>query len=345
MAPVEVVRHLLGVQAQVLSAAGLALGARTDGLTSESVERARLEERSIVLAWMMRGTLHLVAAEDYAWLQPLVVEPRIANSQRRLRELGLAADQVTRATRAIERMLERDGPLGRGQIMERLRRQRVPAQVPAVGVHLLWLAESTGRVCHGPVRDRERCFVLVRDWIGNPTPMDRDAALAELAARYLAAHGPASPADLASWSGLRARDAGRAWRAVEDRLVEVRAPGTTLWALGSLREEAPPRTVRLLPNFDEYLLGWKDRAFVAEPEQWKRVNKGGGWLHPVVLVDGRAVGTWKGERTPRRFSARVSPFGSLSARVRTQVSAEARRLGEFVGTAAEVSLDSQGQAT
>jgi hypothetical protein len=335
--PAQMVRHLLGVQAQVLSAAGLALAARTEGLSAELVERARTQDRSIVLTWAMRGTLHLVAAEDHGWLQPLVIEPRIANSRRRLRELGMTGDQPDRAVRAVERMLQREGPLTRQEILQGLRRRGFRTADEAVAYHLVWLTASGSGVCYGPAKGRDRCFVLVRDWIGEPETRDRDSALAELAVRYLAGHGPATPSDLAFWSGLRLGDVKRAWRMVEDRLVEVEAASTTLWTLRSGRAEAPANIVRLLPNFDEYLLGWKDRGFVAAPAEWKRINRGGGWLHPVVLVDGRAAGTWRGERAPAAFRVQIGPFERLSPRIGRKVAADANHVAAFLGMRAEIS--------
>jgi hypothetical protein len=335
MAPVDVVRHLLGFQAQVLSAAGMAMAVRTDGLTPGAVERARVQERSIVLTWAMRGTLHLVAPEDYGWLQPLVVEPRVANSRRRLRELGLTEHQAQRAVAAVERMLGREGPLGRAEVMKRLRRRGIPAEDPAVGVHVLWLAAATGRVCHGPIVDGERRFVLVHDWIGQPRTMDRDAALAEVAVRFLVAHGPSAPADLVFWSGLRMVDVRRAWQALEDRLLEVETRVGRLWTLRSRPERAPAGSVRLLPSFDEYLLGWKDRTFCVEPDRWRLINRGGGWLNPVLLADGRAVATWKGERSPQRYRVEVRPFGRLSAAVRKSAASEAGRIADYLGTRGE----------
>src|SRR2546425_2047232 len=215
MQAADVVRHLLGVQAQVLSAAGLALAARAEGLSGHAVEWARVKDRSIVLTWAMRGTLHLVAAEDYGWLRPVVLEPRITNAERRLRQLGLSGDQPAKAVRAVERMLDRKGPLTRREILDGLRRLGLPTHDEAIAYHLVWLTSSGGGVCYGPSRGGDRCFVLVRDWIGEPKAMDRDAALAELAVRYLAAHGPATPEDLAFWSGIRMGDARRAWRAIE----------------------------------------------------------------------------------------------------------------------------------
>src|ERR1700680_98514 len=202
LSAVDLVRHLAGVQAQVLSAAGLALLARTEGLTHEQVDRARLVDRSIVLTWAMRGTLHLIAAEDVGWWQPLIMEPRIANAHRRLREEGVPADQTAKAVRLIARMLERDGPLIRSEIAERLRRQGVRTEGQAIA-HLVWVAAAQGVICYGPDRDGERGLVLGRGWRGEQNPMEQDEALAELAIRYLTAHAPATAADMAFWSGLR----------------------------------------------------------------------------------------------------------------------------------------------
>jgi hypothetical protein len=130
----------------------------------------------------------------------------------------------------------------------------------------------------------------------------------------------------------------RGWRSVSNRLVEVEALGTTLWALRSRPEEPAPGVVRLLPNFDEYLLGWKNRAFFVGPDQWKRVNRGGGLLHPVLLVDGRAEGTWKAERMRGAWHVTIRPFGRLFPRVRREVGANADHLAAFLSTSAEVSF-------
>lgn len=163
----ELVRHLTGVQAQVLSAAGLALRARTEGLTGKRVAEERVRDRSIILTWAMRGTLHLITAEDYGWLVPLVLEPREAHAHRRLRQEGVTAEQSEVAVRSIERMLERHGPLGRSEIAERLGRRGIRTEGQAMA-HLLWLAAARRVVCHGPDRGRDQSFVLVRDWLGEP---------------------------------------------------------------------------------------------------------------------------------------------------------------------------------
>jgi hypothetical protein len=322
----EMVALLTGVQAQVLSSGGLALGARTDGLTARDVERARVADRSIVHTWAMRGTLHLIATEDFGWLVPLVIEPGIANAHRRLKQEGVPADQPARAVRLIERMLGREGSLTRAEIAQRLSREGIRTEGQAIA-HLMWLAAALGVVCFGPDRGRRQCFVLVRDWVGEPRSMDRDAALIELAIRYLRAHGPAEPADLAFWSGIRPGDANRAWRAIENHLEPVKTAASTLWKLRSAEAPAPAGLVRLLPSFDEYLLGWKRRDLLAPPEHWVKVNRGGGWLHPIVLVDGRAVATWR-----REAKVTVNPFNSLPPAVTRGIAREEARMTSFLET-------------
>jgi Winged helix DNA-binding domain len=339
--PPELASHLLGVQAQVISGAGLALRARTRGLTAGEVELARLVDRSIVLTWAMRGTLHLVSPQDYRWLVPLVTQPRVPNAHRRLRQEGVSEDQPARAVRLIEQMLEREGPLTRREIAARLGERGLRTEGQAIA-HLVWLAAAEGLICHGPDRGREQCFVLVRDWVGETPPLDREAAMAELAVRYLRAHQPAGPRDLASWSGLSRADATRCWRLAEGRLTSVESSRGTLWELRGDRRPAyaaaPSGLVHLLPSFDEYLLGWQDRELSVAPGLRTMVNRGGGWLQPVLLSDGHVVGTWSTERTSRLLQVRVSPFGQLDAAERRGVKREGEDVSAYLGTPVETVL-------
>jgi hypothetical protein len=329
----DLLSHLTGVQAQVLPAASLALRARRAGLTAAAVDRARSRDRSIVLCWAMRGTLHLISADDHAWLVPLVIERRIANAHRRLRQEGVTRAQPAKAVLSIERMLGREGPLLRSEIAERLQSQGIRTEGQAIA-HLVWLAAAEGTTCYGPDRGGERCFVLVRDWLGRPPTKktDPEAALHELAVRYLRAHAPAEPADLAAWSGIAPADARSAWRGIADRVVEVPTHRGARWALRRAIPSPETEVVRLLPAFDEYLLGWKDRQLIAPVSRWRTIQRGGGWLHPVVLVDGRAVGTWTSERTAHELRVVVMPFAPLGPTLRRRIDEDARDIGRFLKT-------------
>jgi hypothetical protein len=169
-------------------------------------------------------------------------------------------------------------------------------------VYLAFLGAMYGVVVLGPDRGTKPTYVLAEEWLGTPLDLkvDRGAALAELARRYLRARGPAGPPDLAAWFGLSSRDASSAFAAAADTLVRVddRVP---LWGLR--RGAAKPHrvAVALLPAFDEYLLSWKDRSAVLDPAYANRVQPGGGILHPVVVADGRVAGTWRTDGTVDLF--------------------------------------------
>src|ERR1700730_17208067 len=160
--------------------------------------------------------------------------------------------------------------------------------------------------------------------------MEREAALAELAIRYLNAHAPATPGDLAFWSGIRLTDANRAWKAISDRLLVVETARGIRWVPRSRKGPAPSGLVRLLPAFDEYLLGWRDRDIAVPADHRTKVNRGGGWLHPVVLYDGRGVATWRMERTSKTLRIETSPFDRFTPAVRRGLAVEAQDISRFL---------------
>lgn len=330
--PVDVVHHLVGLQAQAPLAAELGIRARSRRATLDDVNRALAEDRSVIRTHAMRGTIHLVAAEDLGWLTELTLAPTLPRANRRLAEEGVPPRTAERALGLIEDMLASEGPLTRPEIAERLRRRRVRAKGQAVP-WLTWLATAKGVACFGPARSGRPTVVLVRDWVGPIRRVDRDHALRELAARYLAAYGPALPEDLASWSGLRAGDVRRAWELVADRLTEVETDGITRWRLKGLRVQAAPGPVRLLPMFDAYLLAWRSRDLVLAARHRRRVIPGGGMIHQAVVADGVIRGTWSATVRGDRLRVAIRPFGRIDGSVRRAFAAEAEDIGRFRGLA------------
>lgn len=261
--PAQIVRHLLAVQAQDFASVPLALRARSKALSRADVYAA-LDSGELVISWLNRGTLHLVHRDDFAWLHALTAPTTMTANKRRLAEEGVTDPQ--RGVRAIAKALS-DGPLLRKQIGE-----HVGFKGPAL-THLLLAATLRGDIVRGPIRGNEQTFVLVRDHLGEPQQVDREMALAELAKRYATGHAHATDADLAYWSGLPLRD------------VKARMPASRI---------RPPRSLqaKLLPPFDPYIMGWKDRSFAIPPGMTARAIPGGGMFRAVVLVDGRVTGTW-----------------------------------------------------
>jgi hypothetical protein len=284
--PVAVAERLLAVQAQDPRAFRLSVRARTTGLTAADVDRALTEERSLVVTWLNRGTLHLVRRDDYPWLQALTAPRTVPTVMRRLGQEGVSDAQAERAVAAIERSLAAEGPLVRAQLGERVAAEGVRTAGQAL-IHLLALACLRGLALRGPVSGADQAYVLVRDWLGESGPVDRDAALAELARRYLRGHGPAGERDLARWSGLALRDARAGLAAIAGELVELDGGLVDLAGRPAVAELPPPR---LLGAFDPLLLGWGSRElFVGEHGPAVASN---GIIRPVALVRGRVAATW-----------------------------------------------------
>jgi Winged helix DNA-binding domain len=285
--PVAVAERLLAVQGQDPRGARLAVRARSTGLTAADVDRALGEDRSLLITWLNRGTLHLVRSEDYPLLQALTTPPLVTSNSRRLRQEGVSEEMAERAVATIERALADHGPLARPQLRERLDCAGVRTEGQAL-VHLLFLAALRGLAVRGPMAGREQAFVLVRDWLGEQPKIEREAGLAELARRYLVGHGPADDRDLARWAGLPLRDARAGLVAIASEL-DQRADG--LVDLAKRDPAQPLPAPRLLGAFDPLLLGWTSREEIIGPHKFLVTDNG--IFRPFALVGGRAVAVWR----------------------------------------------------
>jgi hypothetical protein len=287
--PVAVAQRLLAIQGQDPRGARLAIRARTlgSGVTAADVDRALSEERSLLITWLNRGTLHLVRSEDYRWLHALTTPPLLTSSTRRLRQEGVGEEDAERGVRTIKKALVDNGPRTRPQLRERLEEAGVPVEGQAL-VHLLFLATLRGIAVRGPMVGKDHAYVLVRDWLGEQAPVDRGKALAELARRYLVGHAPADDRDLARWAGLPLRDARAGLAAISSQLVE-REDG--LLELKKTPAPAPIPPPRLIGAYDPVLLGWTSREEIIGPHEFLVTSNG--LFRPFAMVDGRAVATWR----------------------------------------------------
>ena len=336
------VRDICGVQAQDAAAASLAVRARTVGLVAGDIERALVRERSVVRTWAMRYTLHLLAAEDLGWLLPLLGPVFARGSRRRRAALGLDEEATARGVALLRDVLADEGPLTRAEIAERLGARGLRLEGQAAP-HLVGYAALQGVVCHGPERAGKPTYVLLDDWVARGPALPREEALAELARRYLAAYGPAWPEDLAAWSGLPLGEARAGWERIAGELLEVEVAGRPAWLprdRAAWPDEPPAGSpvVRLAPSFDPYLLGYRGRELAVAPKHARRIHPGGGLLHPALLVDGRAAGTWRSKRRPGGLDVVVEPFDELAAEAREGLEAEVADVGRFLGVPAALVL-------
>ncbi len=321
--PVAVAERLLAVQGQDPRGARLAVRARSEALTAADVDRALSEERSLLIAWFNRGTLHLVRSEDYPLLQALTTPPLLTSANRRLAQEGLSSDDVERAVRTIEKALTAEGPLTRPQLRERLDSAGMHTAGQAL-IHLFFLASVRGIVVRGPTVGKQHAYALVRDWLDPAKPPDRDVALAELARRYLVGHAPADDRDLGRWAGLPLRDARAGLGAIAKELVE-RDDG--LVHLASQPPSAEIPEPRLIGAYDPVLLGWTSREQIIAPHNHLVTNNG--LFRPFAMVKGRAVANWK----LARGKVAIEPLEPITKKAAAALDADARDVERFMASA------------
>jgi hypothetical protein len=322
--PVDVVRVAGPVQVQEQRAAKLAFRARARGLTAADVDRARTEERSLLRAWAMRKTIHLIASEDAGWLLPLFSERITGWSRKRLAHFGLDRAGQDRALAVLHAAVDRDGPLTRPELAGRLERAGFDT-ANEFKVHLWLLATLDGELCLGPDRDGNTCLVRTADWIGEPPRRPRADSLAELARRYFRAYGPASDRDFARWAGLPLGDVRQGISAIA---AELSADAKLLRLKRAPRAAAGP-VVRLLGAFDNYNLGYEDRGFAVAEENVKQMFPGGGIVRPTITVDGRFAGTWSSKRSGKRLAVTIEPFSELDPPTLAAIEDEIDDIGRF----------------
>ncbi|MEK6371432.1 MAG: winged helix DNA-binding domain-containing protein [Acidobacteriota bacterium] len=314
-APRDVVAHFGAVQAQDYFGMLWALGARSRHAAESDVERAIIERR-IVRCWPMRGTLHVVAAEDVRWMLELLAPRVLARRARIERYYELDGKMLRRGRAFVERALRGGRTLTRAELYAALEKGGV-ATGAGRGLHVVFALAHERVICFGPRQGKQPTFVLFDEWVPTSRPKTRDEALAELARRYFRSHAPAGVADFVWWSGLTVKDAKDA----------IALSGASLDGEGA----AATPSVHLLPPFDEYTVAYKDRTAILDPAFAKRLNAGGGMLNAVVVVNGRVAGNWKRSIVGDSVAVTVSPFHPLTKREARAVEREAARYAAFLG--------------
>ncbi|MGH7724047.1 MAG: winged helix DNA-binding domain-containing protein [Candidatus Eiseniibacteriota bacterium] len=347
----EVVSAIGGAQAQVASAARLSLAARVTGVTDGVIERALIEDRTLVKTWTMRGTLHLVPARDLPFYAAVGGLLRIRYLDAWLARGGLNVRQAEEVGDDIVEALA-DGPLTRRGIAERVgdrHGKKARSWIEHSWGGIIRRPVYQGRVCFGPTRGTEVTFVRTDQWLApGAAAMPVETVEAELARRYLGAYGPATVRDFAYWAGFYAPEARRMWERIVGEMTEVSVEGSRAFVLAAAvegrrsgRGRRKPRAasaphVRLLPHFDVYLLGHRAKDSVLAPAHYKKVFRTAGWVSPVVLVNGAIAGTWESERTEDELRIRFKPFRAFDRDTRTALEAEAEVLASSLGRRARL---------
>jgi hypothetical protein len=333
----EVVAHLGAMQAQDFAGALWAIGLRLGDARLTDVEQA-LAARTIVRTWPMRGTLHFVAASDVVWMLDLLAPRVIAASARRHRELDLDAVMFRKVEKVCVRQLEGGRQLTRAGLREALARAKLALEGPRLYHCIAQLAQQKV-LCCGVPEGKQMTFTLLREWAPQAKPLEREAALSALALRYFSSHGPATIPDLMRWAGINTAEATLGIAGAKAKLTSEQSDGVRyLMGADGLKPTAATRGTFLLPGFDEYMLGYKDRsAFLADAHASKIVPGGNGVFRPTLVCDGQVIGTWKALSTKREVRISVSAFEAFSTRQRASMLRAVAHYGRFLDRTAVLS--------
>jgi hypothetical protein len=291
----DIVTWFGAMQAQDLASAMWSLGVRLPGST-EADMLAALAHGDILRTWPMRGTIHLVPSVDAAWMIDLMAGRALSAATRRRTQLGLTLEDVDLAISALTGALTGGRLLTRAEALSVINDAGITTDGQR-GYHLLWHAAQLGVICIGPQIDGTQTFVLLADWAPRPRRLAGREAAAELAYRYFRSHGPTTIQDFAGWTGLGLAVSRQAVDDNDGRLAPALMGASTVWRAGDATDAAvtgsAPRRARVLPGFDEFMLGYKDRSLHVPEGRFDYIVPGGnGVFRATIVSDGVVQGTW-----------------------------------------------------
>ena len=329
--PADVVRRLGAVQAQDFLGALWAVGLRIPGATEQLVEQA-LADKAIVRTWPMRGTIHFVAPADVRWMLELLTPRVIPGINRRLAQMGLDEKTVEASAKVVAKALQGGQQLERSALYRLMEAADIPTD-NSRGLHILGRLAHDRLLCFGSRAGKQPTFALLDEWAPGAKSLPRDEALAKLAQRYFSGHGPATLQDFVWWSGLTVTDARAGLAAVESQLGCATVDGQDYYFAQDLQDKSSRlHEAFLLPPFDEFLVGYRDRGASLDKSHSQLVVPGGnGIFNPIVVIDGRVVGTWKRAFKKDSVAMTFSPFTSFGDEQQEAIAAAAERYGQFVG--------------
>jgi uncharacterized protein YcaQ len=342
---IDVVAQLGGIQAQVASAADLALWARVDGLRPDDVSRALWEERSLVRTWATRGTLHLLPATELEMWQMVLALDRRYLRPAWLQWLGMSAEEFERVTDAVGQVLD-ERLLTREELVAEVSRlvgsERLGGTLRQSWGMMLKPAAFRSQLCFAPNVGPKARFTHPKSWLGPQPAVPLEEAEREVARRFLNAYGPVTKKVFSQWLGVGMARSSRFIESLGNEAAAVDLEGDVAWMLASqlkeLDEAQETGSVRLLPAFDQYVLVASRDAEKLLPGPFRgRIYRPAGWLSAVLLVDGRMDGIWRYEQKGNRLELVIEPFVDLPAWARDGAEVEAERLAHYLGREQQLS--------
>lgn len=329
-APADIVYYMGAIQAQDYAGAKWAIAQRLQGAADAAIEKA-FTDGDIIRTHVMRPTWHFVHPKDIRWMLELTA-PRVqALAKFRHRQLKLDNNIFSLCEKTLQKVLSEKKQLLRDDIATALQHAGVDTNEQRF-IHIMMQMELIGLVCSGGREGRQFSYALLDERVPPVKAMDRKDALAELAGRYFVSHGPATIQDYVWWSGLTMADAKAGLEAINDKLVSEILDKNTFWFVrrsDELKDKAP--AAFLLPNYDEYIVSYKDRSAAIETKNIKnKADPRGAIFNHTVVINGRIMGIWKRTIGKNRVDIEISSFAPLSKVNQAAVNTAAKRYAKFL---------------
>ncbi len=323
----EVVQRSGVIQSQDFQASKWAIGIRLQN-PSESDINDCINHGSIIRTSALRGTLHFVSSKDIKWILDLACPAVINRMQKQYQSVGLDEKTFSKAFKIFSKEL--DGKyLTRQELYSLLKDHNISPDENR-GVYLLNRASLQKIICQGPMIGKEVSFTFLDTWAPLAKILERKDALHELAKRYFQSHGPATLDDFINWSGLSNADAKVALESIRSEMTKETLNQSEYWYYGSLKKNPSPDKVYLLPAFDEYILGYKNRDLFLDPEHNRKVITVNGLFYPTIIVDGKVAGMWKRGISKGKVNLDFQLFDNLNKKQLTAIKDEVKRLESFL---------------
>ncbi len=328
--PGQLLHHLLGIQAQDYHGSKWAMGTRLVDCKESDIDRS-VQEKKIIRGWFMRGTLHFINAEDVHWLLDLLGPKLLSSGTGRNRQLGLSDAILDRSKLILSSALKGKKELTRNELSEILKESGIDTGEQRL-YHILQHAALEKIIIFGTRKRNEFTFTLLDDWISMRKKKDRDAALTEMAKRYFTTRGPSTIADFAWWSGLALTECRRATELAGTTIQEEFINGQHYF---SIRRNNPDRIIsdriHLIPPFDEYVIAYKDRTDILVANLKRSVISSNGIFYPVILQNGKVIGTWKRKLNKDQLTISTGLFISKNKMNKKDILQAAENYARFLG--------------
>lgn len=331
----DVIAWMGAMQAQDHSMAKWALGIRCPSATIAKVETA-LDKGAILRTHLLRPTWHLVSADDIYWLLELSAPYLLAGQKSRPKELELSEAIFKKSNSIIEKALSKGRHLLREEILAELQQAKIATDENRSS-YLLFRAELDGIICSGKTREGKQTYALLAERVPNKKTLSKEEALATLAERYFSSRGPATLKDFINWSGISITDAKRAVEMVKTRFVQETVNGDTYWFNNVVTKHLNGEpAVHLLPGFDEFIIGYKDRTASLPLAHTKAIINVNGIFRPPLVVNGQVKGLWARTLEDDKVGIAITLFPGSSRPHKKLLDQAVEKIGQFYGKKAEL---------